>query len=708
MSTKDLQDFIYDYAETRAFSLGHPVAPKPTPDGRHVIFLRGEARNTRLGLFIHALDTGTTAPLVTPAELTGSASEQLSAEERARRERQRITVTGFTSFKLSADGDLVVLPCAGRVFVFRRSNRTAIEVGSGLIDPTLSPDGTKLAYVRGHDVFVTQLQSGREWPVTSGGQPLITHGTAEFVAQEEMGRMFGFVWSPDSRAIAYQQTDTSGVEELLIADPARPERPAERFRYPRAGRSNAVVKLFVAPVDRSREPVQVRWDADRFPYLAHFTWQPGGPLTLLVQSRDQKSQQLLTANASGETAVLLEEHDPAWLNIDVGMPKWLPSGELVWTSEASGQWQATLYSADGVKLRELHEPALGLQKIVSVDAEQRRVFALASPDPRGAMLYELPLDGGAPRLLLADSSARTVSFNTTHTVLVDATASSDVWKSTHVYRVADGTRLATLESKSATPKIVPQVEWREVQLEARRHYAVVIRPSHFRSGDTYPVILSVYGGPHHNTVVGMREAYFREQWLAEHGYIVVASDNRGTPGRGRDWERAIMGDLGDIALGDQVAVLRALGHELPELDLGKVGVFGWSFGGYMAALSVLRRPDVFQSAVAGAPVVDWRDYDTHYTERYLNLPSENPAGYRNSSLLTWAARLDRPLLLIHGTADDNVFFFHTLKLSDALTRAGKPHTVLPLLGFTHMVPEPEMASRMWQRIVTHFDATLKA
>jgi len=233
-------------------------------------------------------------------------------------------------------------------------------------------------------------------------------------------------------------------------------------------------------------------------------------------------------------------------------------------------------------------------------------------------------------------------------------------------------------------------------------HAVLVRPRNFDSRRRYPVIASVYGGPHAQTVVAAPSAYLLQQWIADHGFIVVSIDGRGTPSRGRSWERVIKGNLIDIPLNDQVAGLKTLGKKYRELDLDRVGIYGWSFGGYFSAMAVMRRPDVFDVGVAGAPVSEWLDYDTHYTERYLGLLDANPTGYVDSSVLTYAKELEKPLLLIHGTADDNVYFSHSLKMSNALFRAGKVHDFLALSDFTHMVADPLVTTRLYQRIVDYF------
>jgi dipeptidyl-peptidase-4 len=235
---------------------------------------------------------------------------------------------------------------------------------------------------------------------------------------------------------------------------------------------------------------------------------------------------------------------------------------------------------------------------------------------------------------------------------------------------------------------------------------VLVRPRDFRPGQRYPVLVNVYGGPHSQMVTAAPSRYLLAQWFADRGFIVVSMDGRGTPARGRAWERAIQGNLIEVPLADQVAALRLLGAKYPELDLKRVGIYGWSFGGYFAAMAAMREPDVFHAAIAGAPVADWRDYDTFYTERYLGLPNANPRGYEASSVLGSAKQLRRPLLIVHGTDDDNVHFSHSLELADALFRAGRPFEFLPLTGFTHMVPDPNVTVRLNTRMAEFFEREL--
>jgi dipeptidyl-peptidase-4 len=270
---------------------------------------------------------------------------------------------------------------------------------------------------------------------------------------------------------------------------------------------------------------------------------------------------------------------------------------------------------------------------------------------------------------------------------------------------ADGTRVGELPSVAREPPFIPNLEVRQVG--PRKFWASIVRPRDFKPGVKLPVIVEVYGAAFPTVQQSMSQSLL-PQWMADQGFLVVKLDGRGTQMRGREWDRVLKYDFASIPLEDLVTGLQALAAEVPELDLGRVGIEGWSHGGYMSAMAVLRRPDVFKAAVAGAPVVDWRDYDTHVPERYLGLPEEHPQAYEKSSLLTYV-KADAPmgkLLIIHGTADDNVFFSHTLKLSDALFRAGKPHEVLPLSGFTHMVLDPLVSERRWERLMRHFKENL--
>ncbi len=702
--------FLRDYAETRGWSLGRPVKAQPTPDGQAVLFLCAQPRTPRLGLFEFAVTTGQTRELVTPDQLLGGGEEQLSPAEKARRERMRVTVSGFTDFQISKDGTRLLLSLGGKLFLYDRTAGAAIELKTGdgtLVDPKFSPDGRFVGYVFDQDVRVYDLAKRRERAVTAGGTEVVTHGLAEFVAQEEMDRFSGWWWSPDAKFIAYEEADASGVEQWFVADPSKPGQPAHGQYYPRPGKANVKARLGVVSA-RGGKTRWVSWDVARYPYLARVDWAEHGGLTLTVQTRDQRELAVLCANPkTGATQVLLTERDPAWVNLDQQVPRWLEDGSgFLWTSEHAGAWQLELRSADGQLLRVLVPPGEGYQSLVSVDEAAKQVYYRASQDPRQSHLYRVPLAGGDMISLTAGRlSQHGATFAKNHAIYAETIASLDEPTKT-VVRRADGSLIAELPSVAEAPPFIPHVEMPTVG-DGPGFHAKLIRPRAFAAGQKYPVLVHVYGGPHALMVTAALSGQLLDQWIADQGFIVVSVDGRGTPGRGRDWERAIYQKFGEVPLADQVAGVRALGRQFPEMDLGRVGMFGWSFGGYMAAQSVLRRPDVFKAAVAVASVTDWYDYDTHYTERYLGVPADaHDEVYRRNSLIEDAPNLRVPLLLVHGTADDNVFFRHTLKLADALFRAGKPFDILPLVGFTHLVPDAEATERLWQRAVGFFKANL--
>ena len=703
--------YFRDIAETRSYALGHPVTPKLTPDGQTVIYLRGGARDPVLRLYEFPLPTGPERELLTPAQLLGNTEEKLTAEEKARRERARVTLKGFTSFELSKDGARLLVTLSGQLYVVNRADLKVTALpGKNWIDPRFSPDGTAVAAVSAGELYVIELATLASRALTTGATATLSHAAAEFVAQEEMNRSEGYWWAPDSQSLAYQETDESAVEVRHIADPLHPEAAVVDFFYPRAGTANAAVRLGV--IARNGGATRwITWDAARFPYLTRVTWrEPGDPLCLSVMDRAQQTSLLLRADvASGDTQELLRETDAAWLNLDNQsvLPRWLPgSREFLWTTESRGAWQVELRAADGNLIRALTPPDFIYQGLIKLDATNGFIYVNGSFDPREAHIWRFPLAGGtgtalttAPGQHAATFSENAATFTDTYSLL-DGTAGTEVLSSA-------GMHLATLPSVAEEPPSLPELELTRTT-GTPSFYAAIIRPHRFQPGKKYPVLLSVYAGPTSTVVTASARAYLSDQWMADQGYIVVSLDGRGTPYRGRDWERIIRGNLIDVALEDQVTGLRALGLKYPELDLTRVGVTGWSFGGYFSAMATLRRPDVFRCGVAGAPVITWENYDTFYTERYLGLPQTDAAAYHVSSVLSYANQLSRPLLLIHGLTDDNVYAQHTLQLADALFMGGKPYEFLPMLG-THQAgsSDPAVQLHLQMRVIEFFNRELK-
>ncbi len=702
--------YFRELVETRNYSLGQPVSPQITPDGEAVIFLRGGARDPVLRLYEFTIADAALREILTPEKLLQGGEEKLTAEEKSRRERERQSLRGFTSFQLSKDGTKILVALSSRLYVIARADGRVTELpGRNWIDPHFSPDGRAVAAVSGGELHVIDLEKLTDAALTSGASETLTHGTAEFVAQEEMDRHEGFWWSPDSQSIAYEETDNSGVEARFIADPLHPETaPAKNF-YPRAGTANAKVRLGI--VARSGGDTRwVEWDREKYPYLARVVWkEAAAPLCIVVQNRAQQEELLRAVDpANGATRELLRENDAAWLNLDhKPMPMWLKDGrQFLWTTERDGGWQVEVHSGDGKLVRAITPAGFQLDELIDVNEADRSIVVSGGPDSRERHLFRFSLETKAePQRLTREPGRHLGVFGENKEAFLHRFDLRDGRAGWEVLHFADARQIAALPSVAERPSSLPKVELLRTA-GVRPMDAAIVRPRDFKKGSRYPVILDVYAGPGHKQVVAQPDRYMIDQWMADRGYIVVALDGRGTPGHGRDWERAIHGNLIDVALADQIAGLQALGKHEPAMDLKRVGVVGWSFGGYFSAMAVMQRPEIFRCAVVGAPVVTWENYDTHYTERYLGLPLENADGYRASSVLTSAAKLSRPLLLIHGLTDDNVYFQHSVQLSEALFEAGKDFNFLPLLG-THMVSEPLLRLRRQTRIIEFFDAELK-
>jgi dipeptidyl-peptidase 4 len=643
-------------------------------------------------LWVLDLATGTERLVADPARLLGDGAEELPAAERARRERARERAGGIVAY--AADGDLTTaaFALAGRLFVtdlVHGGPPRELPVGGGVLDPRVDPTGRRVAWVAGRALHVAGLDPAAGDPPRRlvSEDPQVSWGLAEFLAAEEMGRSRGFWWAPDGRRLAVARVDVRPVGRFHLTDPANPAVAPVALPYPAAGTANAEVRLAVVDLDGGR--VAVDWDRDAYPYLVAVVWEDGGPLTLLVQTRDQTATLVLAVDPdTGATRELAGQRDPVWVEIVPGVPAWL-DGRLVMTVEDPVADTRRL-TVDG---RPVTPPGLQVDQVVAVTGGA--VLVAASEEPTEVHLWRV-VPGAPPERLTGRPGHHAATAAGEVMVVTRADLDHD---NTVTTVTSPGRPATTIGSLAQAPGLRPRP--RLLRAGRRQLRTALLLPGAPAGGGaarpapaSLPVLLDPYGGPHHRQVLAARERFLVSQWFADQGFAVVVADGRGTPGRGPAWERAIHRDLAGPVLDDQVDALLAVAADHPELDLSRVAVRGWSFGGYLAALAVLRRPDVFHAAVAGAPVTDWRLYDTHYTERYLGHPDQEPDAYRRSSLLADAAKLERPLLLLHGLADDNVVAAHTLRLSGLLLAAGRPHSVLPLSGVTHLAVQEAVAESL--------------
>ena len=674
--------FPRQYARTQRFTLGDPRTITVSADGQRVLFARSRAGDDPVNcLWVLDVATGEERLVGDPLLLLGVVDDEaLPAEERLRRERMREGASGITSYATDTAATVTAFALAGKLFVagLLSGQSRELDVEGPVFDPRPDPVATRVAYVCGRTLRIAELD-GTSWELAGEEAPEISWGSADFIAAEEMGRHRGYWWSPDGAAIAATRVDIDRVQRWYISDPANPDQPANEVRYPAAGTANADVTLHVLALDGAS--TEVAWDRDTYPYLADVGWADSQRLLLTVQSRDQRSLMVLTADArNGNTEPLFADGDLAWVELVPGTPALLDDDQLVMTADRDGV-RRLMVDGSPVTPDEMQVRAV-------VSAHQDEVHFLANPvdDATVQHVWRWRTDGTL--VALTDEPGVHTAVVGGPTVVLRTAVLDEPGATT---RVLDG---ATLASIAHHPLVTPNV--------TIRHYGdhslatAVLLPAGRSPGDggaLLPVLLDPYGGPHAQRVLHAHNAYLTSQWFADQGFAVVISDGRGTPGRGSAWERAVHRDLASVPLDDQVAALQATARDFP-LDLTRVAIRGWSFGGYLAALAVLRRPEVFHAAIAGAPVTEWRLYDTHYTERYLGDPTLDSTAYAASSLLPLADQLTRPLLLVHGLADDNVVAAHTLQLSNALLAAGKPHEVLPLVGVTHMTPQEVVAENL--------------
>lgn len=670
-------------ARTRRFSLGVPRAFQIAPDETRVAFLRTKAGDDPVTC-LWTLDTATGEErcVADPSALDVPGEENLPAEERARRERAREQAGGIVGYATDRAMRQAVFTLAGRLYVADLDTAIVRELPARapVFDPRPDPAGRRIAYVSERTLRLIEIDGTGDRALVQPESEQVSYGLAEFVAAEEMGRMRGHWWSPDGSTLLVARVDETPVQRWHIADPANPDAPPAEIAYPAAGTPNAMVSLALLKVDGGR--VDVDWDRGEFPYIVTAAWDRHG-LLIVVQPRDQRSQRVLRVDpADGETRLLHNEHDPVWTEIVPGLPARTGGGDLVWVTE-DRETDTRRITVAGAPVT----PAgLQVRSVLGVDGDS--ILFTASEEPTEIHLYSW--DGsGVTRI-----SEGPGVFGGTRSGGITVVAGSRLDRPGVEVEVRTPSGVHPIASFAETPVITPRVEL--LRSGDRELRTAVLLPSGWRPGDgRLPVLMDPYGGPHAQRVLAVQRAYCEPQWLADQGFAVVIADGRGTPGRGPAWERAVRGDFAEPVLEDQItALIEAARRHRDAFDLDRVGIRGWSFGGWLAGLAVLRRPDVFHAAVAGAPVTDWRLYDTHYTERYLGHPDEEPDNYAANSLIEMAGELKRPLMLIHGLADDNVVAAHTLRLSSALLAAGRPHTVLPLSGVTHMTPQEVVAENL--------------
>jgi dipeptidyl-peptidase-4 len=605
--------------------------------------------------------------------------EQLTPEERDRRERARERQQGVTSFATDTDVRVAAVALGDRLVVIDTIDGGAREltVAGAAFDPRPDPTGRRIAYVTDGSLRVLDPQTGEDHRL-GHDDPDVSWGVTEFVAAEEMERLRGYWWSPDGERLLACRVDERPVGIWHIAAPADPAAEPRAVRYPQAGTPNAVVTLHVLGLDGSRADVD--WDREAFEYVVAVSWTTEGPPLVLVQSRDQRSMQVLAIDpVSGATEVVWKEHDETWTHIVPGTPVWLPGGRLL-TAAHRADTRTLLIDGEPVT-----PPGLQVESVV--DAGASTVFR-ATEEPTEMHIWRLDDHQDLDRLT-DEPGVHAAVAGGGFAVVIRSTMEAPL---PVACLVDHGGVVHTFGSRAETPMLWAAPTFDTVGENQLR--VALFTPEGSEPDAPLPVLLDPYGGPHFGRVARAHRMHLEAQWFADQGFAVLVADGRGTPFRGVAWDQAVSRDLIDVALEDQVEALQATAERVGFLDLDRVAIKGWSFGGYLTLAALLRRPDVFRAGIAGAPVTDARLYDTHYTERYLGMPQDDSDAYVKADLIPDAPNLRGELMIIHGMADDNVYVAHSLLMSKALMEAGRRHSMIPLSGITHRPIDERAAENM--------------
>ncbi|MBA5689431.1 S9 family peptidase [Rugamonas apoptosis] len=680
---------------------------KVSPDGARVTFLRGRADNQfQLDLWEYNLKDKSAHRLVDSQILVPE--ENLSAAEKARRERERVaSLKGILNYSWSPDGKQLLVPIAGNLYLIDVSqpDQARLVASGNVFDPKISPRGRYVSFVRDQNLFVIELATGKERQLTIDGGGTLHNGEAEFVAQEEMGQTTGYYWAPDDSAIAYKRYDESPVPVARRFEIFADRTDVVEQRYPAAGNPNVLVQLMiVSPATGEQRKVELGANPDI--YLVRADWSASAK-TLLYQrqSRDQKTLELVSVDAATlDQRVLVTETSATWVGIHDDLRFLANDAGFIWSSERSGRNHLYLYDMAGKLLHPISSGAWGIDNLLAVDEKAGKVYVSSNRDAViDRQTYALALDGSTadhPQRITQADGWHDAAFSRNGEVFVDTWSDPDTPPQVSIRR-PDGSMLAWLEHNELNASH-PYARYRGAHLRTEYgtlkakdgqtlHYSLV-KPANFNQFKKYPVYLSTYGGPHAQHVARKWGNLF-DQYMAQQGFVVFRLDNRGSFRRERAFTDAIYRQLGKVEVEDQLTGIAWLGQQ-GYVDAKRIGVFGWSYGGFMTLRLLAAASDKIALGVSVAPVTDWSLYDTHYTEQFMSTPKDNADGYRDSGVYAHLDGLKSPLLLMHGMADDNVLFTNTTRMIDALVNRNVHFELMTYPGGKH-----GMSSRAQQRHV---------
>jgi dipeptidyl-peptidase-4 len=683
------------------------ITPIWSPDGKSFGYQEKDS------FYLYDAETRKTREWFKPADLQKLALKDPGPEQSAWQNRR----VGSESYQWFPNGKDLLAEVGGDLFLVHANGKhqqiTKTELKEE--DPKLSPDGTQVLYRSQSNLYVLDLGSKRVRQLTSDGTPTLLNGQLDWVYPEELSIHTATWWSPDSKQIAYFQFDVSKEFMYPQTDLLGERAQAEPERYPQAGTHNAQVKLGVITLANEAQPAATKWmslgDTSET-LLARVAWLPdSSQIAVERMSRVQDKLDLLFCNpASGATRSVLKETSKTWINLEDNLVLLKTRPEFLWTSEHDNGFRHIYrYSDNGELLGQLTQGDWEVKSIAAVDEAQGRVYFTSSEtSPLESQLYSVALSGGERSRLTKEEGVHTIHANPTGSFLLDRFSSAQQPPQT-VLRASSGEQIAVVKAADRKPleeyDLLPGEIVKVKADDGTLLYGRLIKPAGFVPGNKYPLIVNVYGGPGVQTIRNEWQGLDWSQALAHRGYVVWQLDNRGSTGRGHQFEKAIYRELGTQEVADQrlgVDYVLKLGF----VDAARVGITGWSYGGYMTIHSMLLAPDVFKVGVAGAPVTDWHNYDTIYTERYMDQPSNNAARYATSSNAKNAAKLEGRLLIVHNFEDDNVLFQNTMQMANALEQANKRFYMQIYPQKTHGVTGP-LHKPLLEEMTAFFDENLK-
>lgn len=681
-----------------------------TPDGKSVTYLASEDGGLVRSLWKYDVAAGTRSVIAGPSPASTSEGA-LSREEELRRERARLRELGVTDYQFAkkAPQETLLIPGGARLRLqIGDAALYELDGTEGALDARLSPDGSQVAFAREGELFVVPAGGGEPRRLTTGAQDGLTNGVAEFIAAEELDRMEGYWWSPASDRIAFVRADSRHIPLMPIVHQGKPVVETEHHRYPFAGQPNTYVDLGVLDLASGA----ITWmdpGADRDIYIAGVACRPDGRLTAEILSRDQRTLRLIEFDDAGKGHVLIEEDGDPWINLGHDT-RFLESGEIVHGSEASGFRHLYLHDANGRINRQLTSGEWVVTALRGIDEQGRLAYFEGTCESvLERHLYRVLLDGGEPERLTHEPGWHATVMSHDCSRFVDTYSSTEAAPVVRLHRGHGESPVHLFESDSITADSLglgPPQFMEVTATDGTALHGALYQPA--GNGSTgAPLIVSVYGGPHAQRVVNAwaMTVDLRAQYLAQQGFAVFVLDNRGSANRGLAFEAHLHNRMGTVEVEDQAIGVEFLSR-LDNIDTSRTGIYGWSYGGYMTCMAMMRRPGVFSVGVAGAPVSDWDGYDTGYTERYMGTPQSNPEGYRDGSVLTHAAKLEGKLLIVHGGVDENVHFRHTARLLVALTEAQKTYDLVIFPEERHMPRDAKGLEYMERRLARYFEEHL--